>query len=159
MIDFYQNRREFLDLIDDMRKSLGYAIRHEDPHPGEELAMEMMYGGFEFAVAHSMRSAPEKILLECRFGDIPAGKEQKIMLQLLQMNSTLAEIDGSSFCIDPETLGVIYTSAINLSNVNGVQLLGKMTEVVWHGRRWLQNQFISEETEKNTDSLNPGFLA
>lgn len=159
MTDFFQNRREFLELIDDVRKSLGYAIRQEDQFPGEELAMEMMYGGFEFAVAHSIKNKPEKILLECRFGEMPAGMEQAIMYQLLHMNATLAELDGSVFCIDPDTLDVMYTIAVNLRDLNGIQLLGKMTEIVWHGRRWLENRFIQTESRTNAPSLNPAVLA
>ena len=96
------DRNKFLEILTEIKNLLGYSLRSDEPQPGEELAMEMMYGGFDFSVVHSNNFKPEALLIECRFGPIPEGREFPIMEKLLQMNCALAELDGSMFCIEAE---------------------------------------------------------
>lgn len=137
-------RERFLEVVNELRLALGYALNESDPEPGEELAMEMMYGNFDFAVVHSRQFRPEAVLMECQFGDIPVGREEAILERLLQMNASLAELDGSAFGIDPASGKLIYTLPLALERLNGEHLLRKMTETVWHGRRWLETRFLTE---------------
>lgn len=154
-----QNRIRFLAIVDEIRSALGYSLRKEDPLPGEELAMEMMYGGFDFAVVHSGRNSPDRILIECRFGALPEGREQQIMQRLLNMNCALAELDASVFCLDADSGDLIYTLGLSIDGQDGSTLLAKMTEIVWHGRRWLETRFMNEETHTQDSSLNLASLA
>ena len=147
-ISVFQFRNKFIHLIDEIRTLLGYELKKENPHPNEDLAMEMMYGGFDFAVVHSSKNSPEKILIECVFGNIPLEKEQPIITNLLNMNVVLAELDASVFCLDRHSGEVIYTLALNIDEQDANTLLSKMTEIVWHGRRWLETRFLNEKLEK-----------
>ncbi len=96
------DRNKFLKILTEIKNLLGYSLRSDEPQPGEELAMEMMYGGFDFSVVHSNNFKPEALLIECRFGAVPEGREFPIMEKLLQMNCALAGLDGSRFCIEAE---------------------------------------------------------
>lgn len=157
-ITTYQQRTEFLRIVDEIRLALGYALRNDEPDHGDELAMEMHYGEFEFALVHSLSNASERILIECNFGQLPEARQEKIMYVLLNMNCMLSEIDGSAFSLEPETNNVIYTLPLDIFGQNGSNVLSKMTEVVWHGRRWLETRFISEQRATSV-ALDPVALA
>lgn len=152
-------RQMFFVLLDEVRNLLGYSIRKDDFELGEELAMEMMYGGFDFSVVHSTIYRPELLLIECRFGPVPEGREFPIMKKILQMNCALAEIDGSIFCIEADSGDLVYTLAQRMTDLDGKSFLYKMTEIVWHGRRWLETRFVSEEGTRTDKSLSPIALA
>lgn len=158
-IDIHQKRLRFLAIVDEIRVALGYALRQEEPTPGDELAMEMSYGGFDFAVVHSLRNGPDRLLIECRFGPLPQGREQAIMLRLLNMNCALAEMDDCRFCLDSESDDLIYTLVQDIDGNDGHGVLAKMTETVWHGRRWLETRFMQQESGKDDAALNPVVLA
>ena len=145
-------RERFLLIVSELRLALGYALNDADPEPGSELAMEMMYGNFDFAVVHSLQHRPESVLMECQFGELPEGREEAILERLLHMNMALAELDGSAFCLDPHTGNLIYTLPMLLERLDGDRLLRKMTETVWHGRRWLETRFLTE-THRSADTL------
>ncbi len=159
MVDAYQCRQRFLQVVDELRTALGYAMRDQDPEPGEELAMEMMYGNFDFAVVHSLKNQPGRVLIECHFGEIPEGRFDAIVRRLLEMNAALAEIDGTVFCLDADGKSVIYTLSQSLEDMSGSSLLSKMTETVWHGRRWLETRFLKQEMQQETERLDPLQLA
>ncbi len=152
-------RQRFLVLIDEIRRYLGYSIRQEDLAVDEDLAMEMTYGGFSFSIVHSARNAPEKILIECIYGNLPEKNEQVILVNLLEMNSALAEIDGSIFCIDGDTDQLIYTLGLEIESLDAEQVLRKMTEIVWHGKRWKKNYFLNIEENSDKPLLDVGILA
>ncbi len=152
-------RRRFFLVVDELRAALGYSLRTEDPEPGEELAMEMMYGGFDFSVVHSLAKRPDCVLIECIFGPIPDGRAEHVMKRLLEMNAALAELDGSTFCLEPEGGKLVYTLALELDQIDGSVLLRKMTEVVWHGRRWLETRFMNSAESGIGALLNPVQLA
>ena len=153
------DRNKFLEILTEIKNLLGYSLRSDEPEPGEELAMEMMYGGFDFSVVHSNNFKPEALLIECRFGPVPEGRELPIMEKLLQMNCALAELDGSTFCIEAESGDLIYTLAKSMDGLDGKTLLYKMTEIVWHGRRWMETRFLREAENKSNNSLNSVALA
>jgi hypothetical protein len=124
-----------------------------------EFAMEMMYGGFDFAVVHSQTLQADTILLECIFGPVPDGRAQPIMKRLLEMNAALAELDGSAFSLDQTRQQLIYTLRIELNQLDGVVLLRKMTETVWHGRRWLETRYMNSPESSSNELMNPLQLA
>lgn len=159
MFDINQQRLRFLSIVDEIRSALGYSLSKEETQIEEELAMEMMYGGFDFAVVHSSRNSPERILIECRFGPLPEAREQQIMLRLLNMNCALAELDASVFCLDPDSGDLIYTLGLAIDGMDGNTLLAKMTEIVWHGRRWLETRFVKDEDRAQESALNLSALA
>lgn len=153
------NRNRFLEILTEIKNLLGYSLRSGEPQPGEELAMEMMYGGFDFSVVHSNNFKPDSLLIECRFGQVPEGKEFPIMEKLLQMNCALAELDGSMFCIEAESGDLIYTLAKNMDGLDGKNLLYKMTEIVWHGRRWMETRFLNEQDTRANDAFGAVAMA
>jgi hypothetical protein len=157
--DPFQCRLKFLKIVNEIRELLGYSLNNDEEDHGDDLAMEMMYGGFDFSIVHSNIHATEKILLESDFGTIPADNEQKILQRLLAMNSALAELDSSVFCIDADTNRLIYAISLDLSDLDGQQLLSKMTEVVWHGKRWLDSYFLGKSENSEIDSINVAVLA
>ncbi len=153
------DRNKFLEILTEIKNLLGYSLRNDEPQPGEELAMEMMYGGFDFSVVHSNNFKPEVLLIECRFGPVPEGREFPIMEKLLQMNCALAELDGSTFCIEAESGDLIYTLAKSMDGLDGKTLLYKMTEIVWHGRRWMETRFLSEKDTRENDAFGAVAMA
>ncbi len=159
MIDPQDLRHRFLAVVDELRSMLGYSIRNEDPEPGDELAMEMMYGGFDFAVVHTLQRSPQRILIECIYGLVPEGRASQVMNRLLEMNVALAEVDGSVFCLDESGSQLVYTLAVDLDSLDGSQLLRKMTEIVWHGRRWLETRYLNDQAPEQQELLNPVQLA
>ena len=152
-------RHQFLKVVDELRAALGYSLRSEDESEGDEIAMEMMYGGFDFAVVHSQMLKADTILLECVFGPIPDGRAQPIMKRLLEMNAALAELDGSAFSLDQTRQQLIYTLRIEINQLDGVVLLRKMTETVWHGRRWLETRYMNSPESSSNELMNPLQLA
>ena len=153
------DRNKFLEILTEIKNLLGYSLRSDEPQPGEELAMEMMYGGFDFSVVHSNNFKPEALLIECRFGPVPEGREFPIMEKLLQMNCALAELDGSTFCIEAESGDLIYTLAKSMDGLDGKALLYKMTEIVWHGRRWMETRFLNEKDTRANDAFGAVAMA
>ena len=150
-------RSKFLKIVDSIRESLGYSLKNEDNSSTNEeiLAMEIQYGDFLFSIVHSQVNNPEKILIECNFGKNPESKKEEILLKLLTMNCMLAEVDGSSFSLTENSDEIIYTLACEIEQYDGISLLHKMTEIVWHGRRWLETRFItSDEKTVNTENLS-----
>jgi hypothetical protein len=152
-------RHQFLKVVDELRAALGYSLRSEDESEGNEIAMEMMYGGFDFAVVHSQTLQADTILIECIFGPVPDGRAQPIMNRLLEMNAALAELDGSAFSLDQTRQQLIYTLRIELNQLDGVVLLRKMTETVWHGRRWLETRYMNSPESSSNELMNPLQLA
>jgi hypothetical protein len=152
-------RHQFLKIVDELRVALGYSLRSEEEFEGVEIAMEMMYGGFDFAVVHSQTLQSNTILLECVFGPVPDGRAQPIMKRLLEMNAALAELDGSAFSLDQTRQLLIYTLRIELNQLDGVVLLRKMTETVWHGRRWLETRYMNSPESSSNELMNPLQLA
>ena len=149
-------RKKFLTIVDSIRESLGYALKKEEESTinDEILVMEIQYGDFLFSIVHSLTNNPEKILIECNFGKNPESKKEEILLKLLTMNCMLAEVDGSSFSMTDNSDDIIYTLACEIDKYDGISLLHKMTEIVWHGRRWLETRFItSDEKTINTENL------
>lgn len=154
-----QSREKFLSVVDELRAALGYALRNSDPEFCDELVMEMMYGNFDFSVVHSLLCRTDKVLIECQFGEIPENRKSKIIERLLQMNTTLAELDGSVFCLESDGTRIIYALPMQLSELDGYRLLSKMTEIVWHGRRWLETNYIEENKHESNELINPIYLA
>jgi hypothetical protein len=81
------------------------------------------------------------------------------MKRLLEMNAALAELDGSTFCLDPSDEQLVYTLAIDLAQLDGSILLRKMTEIVWHGRRWVETRYMNQTESGKGELLNPVQLA
>ncbi len=152
-------RQRFLAIVDEVRSALGYALRDYDPDPGEALAMEMMYGNFEFAVVHSHRFSPSKVLVECQFGEIPVAQKEEILRQVLRMNSVLAELDGSVFSIDETSGKLVYMLPLRMDSLTGMRLISKMTEITWHGRKWLETRFFPDRIIDSASVPSPVFLA
>jgi hypothetical protein len=149
-------RTKFLKIVESIRENLGYSFRNEDNSSITEeiIVMEIQYGDFAFSIVHSLINNPEKILIESNFGKNPEAKKEEILLKLLSMNCMLAEVDGSMFSLSDNTDEVIYTLACEIDKYDGISLLHKMTEIVWHGRRWLETRFITSHEETiNTENL------
>lgn len=158
-LDVNYLRKKFLSVVDELRAALGYELRNSDPELGNELVMEMMYGNFDFSVVHSQRFCPQNILIECDFGEVPENRKFDILERLMHMNVALAEHDGSVFCLSHDGIRLVYTLPIHLLKLNGNGLLSKMTEIVWHGRRWVETQYLLEDRREPAELLNPVFLA
>jgi hypothetical protein len=149
-------RKKFLKIVETIRENLGYSFRAEENSSITEeiIAMEIQYGDFLFSIVHSLVNNPEKVLIESNFGKNQETKKEEILLKLLNMNCMLAEVDGSTFSLTETTNEIIYTLACEIDKYDGTSLLHKMTEIVWHGRRWLETRFITSQKETiNTENL------
>ncbi len=152
-------RYRFLNIVNELRIALGYSMRSEEQEGGEEIAMEMMYGGFDFSLVHSLANKPDSVLLECVFGPLPESRAEPVMRRLLEMNAALAELDGSSFSIDATGQLLMYTLELELAELDGTVLLRKLTETVWHGQRWHQTRYMTALEPTAHELMNPIQLA
>ena len=155
MTDAVKFRNDFFELVDDVCKELGYPPRPSRPESDEVVAMEMELDGYPFAVVHSLVTASDCILIECRFGALPAENREAVLYRLLHLNYALADAGASVFCVDGELNQVLYVNNCDLSNQTGQALLGSMTQMSWQARQWNENHFL-EPKEK---SANAGFPA
>lgn len=152
-------RYRFLNIVNELRIALGYSMRSEEQEGGEEIAMEMMYGGFDFSLVHSLANKSDSVLLECVFGPLPESRAEPVMRRLLEMNAALAELDGSSFSIDATGQLLMYTLELELAELDGTVLLRKLTETVWHGQRWQQTRYMTALEPTAHELMNPIQLA
>jgi hypothetical protein len=153
--DAIKFRNDFFVLVDDVCKELGYPPRPSRPESDEVVAMEMELDGYPFAVVHSIITASDCILIECRFGALPAENREAILYRLLHLNYALADAGASAFSLDAESNQILYTNNCELSTHTGKTLLGAMTQMSWQARQWNENHFL-EAKEK---SANAGFPA
>ena len=140
-----QGRENFLALVDEVCAELGYPPNEETPEAEDALAMEMELDGIPFSVVHDLGSAPERILIECRFGPPPPERTEQVLYRLLHFNRGFAEAGDTAFGIEAETGDLIYTHACDLAGTSGRVLLGTMTEMGWQARQWRTSYFLDQE--------------
>ncbi|MDB5798414.1 MAG: Tir chaperone family protein [Paucimonas sp.] len=160
MTDAMQSRNVFFAIVDDVCKELGYPPRANRPELDEVVAMEMDLDGFPFAVVHSLVTASERVLIECRFGPLPGEDKEAVMYRLLQLNYALADAGESIFAVEAETGDVLFTRTCLLANESGRSLLGSMTQMSWQARQWNTHRFLEQKEEMSAGvPLNFGALA
>ncbi|MDO8301081.1 CesT family type III secretion system chaperone [Lacisediminimonas sp.] len=148
-------RNDFFILVDDVCKELGYPPRPSRPESDEVVAMEMELDGYPFAVVHSLVTASDRILIECRFGVLPEENREAILYRLLHLNYALADAGASVFCFDSELNQILYTNNCELTTQSGQSLLGAMTQMSWQARQWNESYFL----EAKANPTSAGFPA
>ena len=156
MADNEQSREDFLALVDEVCEELGYPPNDDTPEGEEALAMEMELDGIPFSVVHDLARAPERILIECRFGPPPAEHAAQVLSRLQQSNRGFTGAGSPASGIEAESGEVIYTHACDLAGTNGRVLLGTMTEMGWQARQWRASYFLDPESPAREDAP-PGF--
>lgn len=154
-----EQRATFFTLVDDVCQELGYPPRSSRPEADEVVAMEMELDHYPFAVVHSLLSSPHRILIECRFGPLPAADQLEVMQRLLQLNYALADAGECIFCIEPDTGAVIFTKTCELDTFTGRDLLGQMTQMSWQAAQWNQHRFLDNPSEPQSSDFPADFGA
>jgi len=143
-MDAEQTRERFLVLVDQVCEELGFPPNEEVPHADHALAMEM--DGISFSVVHDLEVSPERILIECRMGQLPEDNRLPALTRLLHFNRGFFEMGEAAFSIDAVNGDVMYTHACGLHDADGRSLLAIMTEMSWQARQWNSDYFIGEDT-------------
>ena len=133
-----------MHLVNDLCRVLSYPENSDALREDEVLVMEMSLEDIPFNVSHFLITAPEKILIEAIFGDVPLERTAEILYRILHLNRELSESGGASVGYDVERSKIIYSQALYLGKTSGELLLGKMTEISWRAKYWQKTFFLKE---------------
>ncbi|MGI4847208.1 MAG: CesT family type III secretion system chaperone [Janthinobacterium lividum] len=150
MSDSYQWRRNFIALVEDVFRDLGFsppAMTHDVEAP---LAMEIEVDDIVFEVVHSSRDRPDKILIECHFGQPPVDRATDVLNKVLQVNLSLARAHEPAFGVDMTTGDVIYAFHEPLESMSARELMDAMKQAAVQAKEWRMNYFFDEAAPPNT---------
>lgn len=144
-------RKLFMHLVNDLSRVLSYPENSEELREDDVLVMEMSLEDVPFNVLHFMKQAPEKVLIEAIFGDVPTQRSTDVLYRVLHLNRELSESGIAAIAYDPERKKLVYCQELTLENASGQILLEKMTEICWRAQYWRETYFLkdNESDEKS----------
>lgn len=145
MSDSYQWRRQFIALVEDVFRDLGFsppAMTHDVEAP---LAMEIDVDDITFEVVHSSRERPDEILIECHFGPPPVDRVAEVLARVMQVNLTLARAHEPAFGADMASGDVIYAFHEPLEKMTAPELMDAMKKAAVQAREWRASYFLEEQ--------------
>lgn len=146
MSDSYQSRRQFIALIEDVFRDLGFsppAMTHDVDAP---LAMEIEVEEITFEVVHSSRDRPDEILIECHFGPPPEDRVAEVLAKVLQVNLALARAHEPAFGADLVTGDVIYGFHESMAKMRAPDLMESMKQTAKQAKEWRSTYFFEEQS-------------
>jgi hypothetical protein len=143
----FQKRREFIALVEDMFRELGFAPPATTHDPDQPLAMELEVAQINFEVVHIPHGAPGKFLVECHFGEIPIDKRTQVLTRLLEVNLALARSYEAVFGVDLAKGIVIYSFVERLGEVSAPALLATLHRIAKKAREWRLSYYLDDLLE------------
>jgi len=142
------HREQFLALVDDMCSRLGYPSPDDDPdvekHGIDQLSMSMEVNDIDFLVTHVNSNNAEKIMVECRFSQLPQKGGQAALTRLLELNGNAGDGGEQAYAIDAETGEVIYTRVKNIADESGLTLLSTMAVMAQYAEEWKETYYLDD---------------
>ncbi|MGV3656151.1 MAG: CesT family type III secretion system chaperone [Noviherbaspirillum sp.] len=142
MTQNYQWRRQYIALVEDIFRELGFAPPEMTHDPDLPLAMELELEGATFEIVHSPGEHPQQILVECRFGTPPREREAAVLARLLEVNLELARAHQAAYGIDAATGEVIHAFRQALDQAGARALLETMKQIAVQAAQWRDTHFL-----------------
>ena len=144
MTQAYQWRRQYIALVEDVFRELGFPPPEMTHDPEVPLAMELEVDGATFEVVHSPGERPEQLLVECRFGAVPKERAVAALTRLLEVNLELARAHEAAFGADSGSDAVIYAFHEALDQASARSLLDAMKQVAAEASQWRATCFLED---------------
>jgi hypothetical protein len=143
----FQKRREFIALVEDMFRELGFSPPATTHDPDQPLAMELEVAQINFEIVHIPHAAPERFLVECHFGEIPIDKRTQVLTRLLEVNLALARSYEAVFGVDLAKGIVIYTFVERLGEITAPALLASLHRIANKAREWRLSYYLDDDKD------------
>lgn len=126
----YQWRSKFIELSENIFRELGFS-------PPSMLELE----GLSFELLHSPSEYPEKILVVCKLGQIPASNEIHGMQELMRENLLQMRVHGEWYGIDGDQREVHLLCHKEIDNLSAVEVLQHMRKMAENSHDWQSRYF------------------
>ena len=153
MSDSAVDRFAFLDLAEEVFREL-----HIQPPPSrtfddqDPLTLSVEVDGQAFDLTHDPEPGCDHLILECRFGDVPAELAVPALTRLLEANAVLDPHGSATFGLDEESGQVLCTRRVPLEGASARALLDNVHEIAGLAATWQQTWFL---TLPESDSAIP----
>jgi hypothetical protein len=129
MADSSSSRDEFIELVEGLHRELGIdapARGHDERAP---LIMSLEIDGTRFSLTHDLEPAPDRIMLDCMLGEVPASMRESAAVSLLQWNHALRGDGGAAFAADAQTDEPVFGICIELAQASPAYVLGVFSQM------------------------------
>ncbi len=151
-------RRKFTVLAEDIFRELGFeapAMLYEDSMP---LAMELEVEGMPFELLHSASDQPNRLVVICKLGPLPADEMVSGLQRLLHVNLILARCHEAVYGVDPEHKNVFCIFNKSLETCTATNLLSEMRQISNDSFQW-KDEFFADSLSSKSLNNDPGSLA
>jgi hypothetical protein len=131
-----QWRAKFIELAVELRRLAGKPAKAFVDTPEATVRMKFHIDGVLFNMVHFCddegSEAPERFLLQCRFGPVPLLDAAPVLEEALAMNQGMARGNAGMFALDTQTNELVCSSLQTLQGAQAQDLaegLAKMAEV------------------------------
>ena len=140
------SRRKFTALAEDIFRELGFAVPamlYEDSMP---LAMDLEIDGLSFELLHSASDQPDRLVIICKLGPLPADEMPDCLKRLLQVNLILARCHEAIYGIDPDHKNIFCIFNKSLETTTARNLIDEMRQISNDSSQW-KDSFFSKSLE------------
>jgi len=137
-------RKQFQSAMNEICVEIGCSPCEDIAEQDDEVLMELTVDDVTFSIRHAIAPAPERVVLEGRFGPPPADRTCEILLRLMQINRELLNTDNGAFCFDGHRGDISYAYACDLNEITGKELLQMMIHVASQAKEWRNSHFLDE---------------
>ena len=151
-------RRKFTVLAEDIFRELGFeapAMLYEDSMP---LAMELEVEGMPFELLHSASDQPNRLVVICKLGPLPADEMASGLKRLLQVNLILARCHEAVYGVDPDHKNIFCIFNKSLETCSATNLLSEMRQISNDSIQW-KDDFFSDSATSLSATNDPHSLS
>ena len=147
MAQAYQWRRQYIELVEDLFRELGFVPPAMTHDPDLPLAMELEVNELTFEIVHTPTAQPHQVLVECRFGTVPEPQAEEAYIHLLRHNLDQARHFHPAYGIEAQGNNVICAFHESLEQASARGLLDSMGKVAEQGKHWRNNYRLEASPE------------
>ena len=154
MAESSRMRAEFIELVEGLYRELGIgapALGHDERAP---LVMNLEIDGTRFSLTHDLEPAPDRIMLGCLLGEVPASMREAAALSLLRWNHALRGDGGAAFAADAPTGELVFGMCIELACASPAHVLGVFSQLRKMASNWRNALFQSAATAEDARHLS-----
>lgn len=149
-------RRKFTTLAEDIFRELGFdapAMLYEDNVP---LAMELEVEGLPFELLHSASDQPNRLVVICKLGPLPAEEMASGLQRLLHVNLILTRCHEAVYGVDPDHKNIYCIFNKSLETCIASNLLSEMRQISNDSSQWKDEFFTDPRApiSLNSDSTS-----
>jgi hypothetical protein len=138
-------RDRFIDLAAELCRARGEPAPQAQARDGHCLRLSLAIDGVVFDALHidADDESAERILVQCRFGSLPATLHDEAPQLALQMNVGLNRSLAGVFGLDEEHDELIFCTQQNLNELRHEELLDGMSRIAALALQWRAHHFAS----------------